>query len=220
MTAHHSVPQTPHFIGPFQRRRRFNFPLLCLISETQDGVVGRSSLCFAPDCRHQLLQSQKRRRALLLCVQRDRGGDELLHQPGRPKKTINVGSFRLSPDGSMQDKKVPLARSEMHLSDLLDGLCDRMNDYALHNDPDSGEKRYRRFAPREGQGMTDLPDFKHFKFEGPEANALKFACETVREELEDDIISLFQKDSQDVQQQLCRNISGYCRDGGSVKEEL
>uniref|UniRef100_A0A8C6UL51 DUF3456 domain-containing protein n=1 Tax=Neogobius melanostomus TaxID=47308 RepID=A0A8C6UL51_9GOBI len=137
-----------------------------------------------------------------------------------PKKTINVGSFRLSPDGSMQDKKVPLARSEMHLSDLLDGLCDRMNDYALHNDPDSGEKRYRRFAPREGQDMTDLPDFKHFKFEGPEANALKFACETVREELEDDIISLFQKDSQDVQQQLCRNISGYCRDGGSVKEEL
>lgn len=135
-----------------------------------------------------------------------------------PKKTINVGGFRLSPDGTMRDRKVPLARSEMHLSELLDGLCERMNDYALYQDPDSGEKLYRRFAPRGDQDMRDLPDFKNFKFEGPEGNALKFACETVREELEDDIISVFQQDSQNAQQQLCSNMSGYCK--GHVNEEL
>uniref|UniRef100_A0A3B4AFR7 DUF3456 domain-containing protein n=1 Tax=Periophthalmus magnuspinnatus TaxID=409849 RepID=A0A3B4AFR7_9GOBI len=125
-----------------------------------------------------------------------------------PKKTVNVGSFRLSPDGTIKDKKVPLARSEVHLSELLDGVCDRMNDYALYEDPETQEKRYRRFAPRADQDMSDLPDFKNFKFEGPEANALKFACETIREELEDDIIALLQKDSGRVQQELCSNISG------------
>uniref|UniRef100_A0AAV2JVD1 DUF3456 domain-containing protein n=1 Tax=Knipowitschia caucasica TaxID=637954 RepID=A0AAV2JVD1_KNICA len=136
-----------------------------------------------------------------------------------PKKTITVGSFRLSPDGTMQDKKVPLARSELHLSELLDGVCDKMNDYALHKDPDTQESSYRRFAPRDGQGMGDLPDFSHFQFQGPEANALKFACETIREELEDDIIALL-KESSDVEQELCRGVSGYCVDGGHGNEEL
>ncbi|KAK7945289.1 hypothetical protein WMY93_001017 [Mugilogobius chulae] len=67
-----------------------------------------------------------------------------------PKKTVNVGSFRLSPDGTIKDKK----------------------------------------------------------------------CETVREELEDDIIDLLKTESDSVQQQLCSNISGYCRDGGRGNEEL
>lgn len=137
-----------------------------------------------------------------------------------PKKTINVGSFRLSPDGTMKDKKVPLARSETHLSELLDGLCDRMNDYALYEDPDTQQKQYKRFAPRDGQNMGDLPDFKHFKFEGPESNALKFACETIREELEDDIISLFQQDSQSVEEELCSRVSDYCKESGRTNEEL
>lgn len=163
-----------------------------------------------------------KRDAVLYCSACTAIVEEMSHSIGQidPKKTINVGSFRLSPDGTMRDKKVPLARSEVHLSELLDEVCDRMNDYALYQDPDSGEKRYRRFAPRENEGMDSLPDFKNFKFEGPESNALKFACEAVREELEDDIISLFQQDAENVQQQLCSSISAYCRDGSHTNEEL
>ncbi|XP_072296667.1 protein canopy-1 [Eucyclogobius newberryi] len=137
-----------------------------------------------------------------------------------PKKTINVGSFRLSPDGTVKDKKVPLARSEVHLSELLDAVCDHMNDYALHHDPETQEKRYRRFAPRGGQDMGDLPDFKNFQFEGPEANALKFACESVREELEDDIITLLKDQTDHVEQELCGPGTGYCEDGGRADDEL
>lgn len=163
-----------------------------------------------------------KRDAVLYCSACSAIVDEMTYAVSQvdPKKTINVGSFRLSPDGTVRDKKVPLARSEIHLSELLDGLCEHMGDYALYQDPDSGEKRYRRFAPRADQNMGDLPDFKNFKFEGPESNALKFACETIREELEDDIISLFQQDSQNLQKQLCSNISGYCRDSGHASEEL
>ncbi|XP_053186061.1 protein canopy-1 [Scomber japonicus] len=138
-----------------------------------------------------------------------------------PKQTIHVGSFRLNPDGTMQDKKVPLARSETHLSELLDGVCNSMSDYALYVDPDSHEKQYKRFAPRSNGAKGDFPDFNNFQFDGPEAsNALKFACESVVEELEDDIISLFSQDSEHVHQQLCNTLSDYCKDSAHTNEEL
>ncbi|XP_045907957.1 protein canopy-1 isoform X1 [Micropterus dolomieu] len=138
-----------------------------------------------------------------------------------PKKTINVGSFRLNPDGTMEDKKVPLARSETHLHELLDGVCNSMSDYSLHVDPDTQHKQYMRFAPRSSETTGNFPDFKNFQFDGPEASsALKFACETVVEELEDDIISLFSQDVKHVHEELCNRVSDYCKDSSHTYQEL
>ncbi|XP_062385040.1 protein canopy-1 [Sardina pilchardus] len=137
-----------------------------------------------------------------------------------PKKTIDVGGFRLKPDGSLTDKKVPFARSETQLTELLEGVCNSMSDYALHVDPDTKEKSYKRFAPR-SNGGGDFPDFNNFKFDGPEgSNALKFACETVVEELEDDIISLFANESEHIADKLCGEISGYCKGSQGQRSEL
>ncbi|XP_075996441.1 protein canopy-1 [Genypterus blacodes] len=138
-----------------------------------------------------------------------------------PKKTINVGGFRLNPDGTMKDKKVPFARSESHLSELLDGVCSSMSDYALHVDPLSQQHSYMRFAPRSSGADAHFPDFKNFKFDGPESSdALKFACESVVEELEDDIISLFSSQTERVQERLCSSLSDYCRAGTHTPDEL
>ncbi|XP_029929423.1 protein canopy-1 [Myripristis murdjan] len=138
-----------------------------------------------------------------------------------PKKTINIGSFRLNPDGTMKDKKIPFARSETHLSELLDGVCGSMSDYALYVDPTSQQKQYRRFAPRSEGAPGDFPDFKNFQFDGPEAsNALKFACETIVEELEDDIISLFSQNTEHMVEELCNTVSDYCEGADLLKEEL
>ncbi|XP_066508907.1 protein canopy-1-like [Hoplias malabaricus] len=128
-----------------------------------------------------------------------------------PKKTVSVGGFRLNPDGSLTEKTVPLARSETHLSELLDGVCNNMSDYALYEEPDTKEQSYRRFAPRSGDS-SNFPDFKNFKFDGPEgSNSLKFACETIVEELEDDIISLFSREEEHVSQKLCSEVSDHCK---------
>uniref|UniRef100_A0A8C3ACP9 Canopy FGF signaling regulator 1 n=1 Tax=Cyclopterus lumpus TaxID=8103 RepID=A0A8C3ACP9_CYCLU len=132
-------------------------------------------------------------------------------QRGERKKTVEFGG----------GAGVPLARSETHLSDLLDGVCNSMSDYALHVDPDTQHKQYMRFAPRSSGATGDFPDFKNFQFDGPEAsNALKFACESVVEELEDDIISLFSKDMEHMHQELCNRVSDYCKDSRNTNEEL
>uniref|UniRef100_I3JTJ6 Canopy FGF signaling regulator 1 n=1 Tax=Oreochromis niloticus TaxID=8128 RepID=I3JTJ6_ORENI len=150
--------------------------------------------------------------------------DELNHSISLvdPKKTINVGSFRLNPDGTMKDKKVPFARSETHLSELLDGVCNSMSDYALYVDPVTQHKQYRRFAPRSSASTDDFPDFKNFQFDGPEAsNDLKFACETLVEELEEEIISVLSRDRQEnVHEELCSRVSDHCKDSSRANEEL
>ncbi|XP_051267980.1 protein canopy-1 isoform X2 [Dicentrarchus labrax] len=167
--------------------------------------------------------SQGKRDKVLYCSACKAIVDELNYSISQvdPKKTINVGSFRLNPDGTMEDKKVPLARSETHLSELLDGVCNSMTDYALHVDPNTQLKQYMRFAPRSSGTTGDFPDFKNFQFNGPEAsNALKFACETVVEELEDDIIYLFSRDTEHVHEELCNRVSDYCKDSSHTNKEL
>ncbi|KAJ8012046.1 hypothetical protein DPEC_G00064620 [Dallia pectoralis] len=137
-----------------------------------------------------------------------------------PKKTVQVGGFRLNPDGSLTDKKVPLARSEANLSELLEGVCESMSDYALHVDPDTKRKQYKRFAPR-GSDSGDFPDFNNFKFDGPEgSNGLKFACESIVEEFEDDILSLFAKETDRVVDKLCNEVSDHCKDTAFQSDEL
>uniref|UniRef100_A0A672MF23 Canopy FGF signaling regulator 1 n=1 Tax=Sinocyclocheilus grahami TaxID=75366 RepID=A0A672MF23_SINGR len=113
-----------------------------------------------------------------------------------PKKTIHVGGFRLKLDGSLADKKVTLARSEAYLTELLEEVCNSMSDYALYEDPDTKEKSYKRFAPRGNDGSS---------------SALKFACESIVEELEDDIISLFASEADHVTKTLCSEVSGHCK---------
>lgn len=72
--------------------------------------------------------------------------------------------------------QVPLARSETHLSELLEEVCKSMSDYALHLDPDTQQKQYRRFAPRSTGTDGGFPDLKNFQFDGPEASTgLAFA---------------------------------------------
>ncbi|XP_071765792.1 protein canopy-1 [Centroberyx gerrardi] len=167
--------------------------------------------------------SQGKRDTMLYCSACRAIVDELNYSISQvdPKKTINIGSFRLNPDGTIKDKKVPFARSETHLSELLDGVCGSMSDYALHVDPDTQQKQYRRFAPRGNGDTGDFPDFKNFQFDGPEAsNVLKFACETIVEELEDDIISLFSKNTKHVVEELCNIVSDYCKGANLTKEEL
>ncbi|XP_026170021.1 protein canopy-1 [Mastacembelus armatus] len=169
------------------------------------------------------ISSQGKRDKVLYCSACKAIVDELNYSISQvdPKKTINVGSFRLNPDGSMTDKKVPLVRSETHLSELLDEVCNSMSDYALHVDPDTQHRQYMRFAPRRSGANGDFPNFKNFQFEGPEAsNSLKFACETVVEELEDDIISVFSQNIEHVHEKLCNRVSDYCRDSSLTNEEL
>nr|XP_033787513.1 protein canopy homolog 1 isoform X2 [Geotrypetes seraphini] len=138
--------------------------------------------------------------------------DELLYEIKKvnPKKTTEVGSFRIFPDGTQEKNKIPLAKSESYLTEVLENICDRMNDYSLHVDPETQEKSYKRFAPRDGEQMGTI-NFNSFQFNPDTSNYLKFACESVVEDHEDEILSLIAQEADSLADKLCVKKSGFCQ---------
>ncbi|KAI4570877.1 hypothetical protein MJT46_006394 [Ovis ammon polii x Ovis aries] len=142
----------------------------------------------------------------------------------RQEKT-KVGSFRINPDGTQERRKgissklllspggpkIPLAQSEAFLADLLDKVCERMNDYRLEEDPVTKEKTFKRFAPRKGDKVYQ--EFKKFYFYSDAYRPLKFACETIIEEFEDEIFSLITQEAHQLADALCGGKSGVEMEG-------
>uniref|UniRef100_A0A8D1FPP2 Saposin B-type domain-containing protein n=1 Tax=Sus scrofa TaxID=9823 RepID=A0A8D1FPP2_PIG len=135
--------------------------------------------------------------------------DEVEHDvtKARQKKT-KVGSVRINPDGTQQKREIPLAQSEAFLTDLLEKVCERMNDYKLEEDPVTQEKTFKRFAPRRGDEI--YKEFKKFFFYSDAYRPLKFACETIIEEYEDEIFSLIAQEANHLADKLCSEKSGLC----------
>ncbi|XP_069504046.1 protein canopy homolog 1 isoform X2 [Ambystoma mexicanum] len=157
------------------------------------------------------IQVEGKRDPVLYCGACRALADELLHEISKvnPKKTVEVGSFRISPDGTQERNKIPLVKSEAYITEVLENICDRMNDYNLHVDPETKEKSYKRFAPRDDETMASL-DFDNFQFNPDASSALKYACESVAEEYEEDIVSLLTQEPGRLDDKLCIEKSGFC----------
>lgn len=46
-----------------------------------------------------------------------------------PESTIDVGGHRLDADGNYRHKSIAQAKSELHLSELIDEVCNKMDNY-------------------------------------------------------------------------------------------
>jgi len=133
-----------------------------------------------------------------------------------PRKTIEVGSYRIDATGD-QKKKVPYAFSEMHLHEVLENVCTTMEDYAQAKYKDTGEKTIIKLAG--ANGMMNPEISKVDLLPDTELNAkLKFNCESIVDEYEDDIIRIFTKREGDPDIGLCAKTAGFCPDNTSEDE--
>ncbi|KAM3845888.1 protein canopy homolog 2 isoform 2-T3 [Vipera latastei] len=103
------------------------------------------------------------------------------------KKTIQVGSFRINPDGSQSIVEVPYARSEAHLMELLENICENMNNYAL------------LFLKRRTSKSSAC--FKKVDSEN---------CEKIAEEYEDELMEFFSHEAENVKDRLCSKRTDLC----------
>ncbi|XP_069933334.1 protein canopy homolog 1 isoform X2 [Oryctolagus cuniculus] len=108
----------------------------------------------------------------------------------------------------MPESWIPLVQSEAFLVDLLDNVCERMNDYQLKEDPVTKEKTFTRYAPRKGDKV--YKEYKKFYFYSDAYRPLKFACETIIEEYEDEIFALIAQEARSLADRLCSEKSGLC----------
>ncbi|XP_066063618.1 protein canopy homolog 2 [Chamaea fasciata] len=123
-----------------------------------------------------------------------------------PRKTIQMGSFRINPDGSQSVVEVPYARSEAHLTELLERVCEKMKEYGERADPATHRKSYVRVVSHDGTRM----DLSGVKFDGDVTSSLKFACESIAEEYEDELIEFLSHEAENVKDRLCSKRTDLC----------
>ncbi|XP_013922898.1 PREDICTED: protein canopy homolog 1 [Thamnophis sirtalis] len=188
-----------------------NYPLnkiavvICAINITHDTLVSKSSF--------QELSSEEENYSVVLAQLSCKAlADELEYEIKKigPRRTVNSGTFRLNPDGSRGKKKIPFAKSETFLTDILENICDRMNDYKLEDDPVTKKKIFKRYAPRKDEEI--YPIYKQYFFYSDAYKPLKYACETIIEQYEDEIFSVITRESHSLADKLCIEKSGLCQE--------
>merc|ERR1719500_2454881 len=110
-----------------------------------------------------------------------------------PKKKVEVGSFRISGDGTQEGRKlIPYARSNEHLSEVVDTVCKNFEDYAQATAKASGEPTIIRLMTIEGNMNPKMSEVDIVPDDDLNTR-LKFYCENIVEDQEETILQLFPK---------------------------
>ncbi|XP_060898732.1 protein canopy homolog 2 [Labrus mixtus] len=176
---------------------------LCKMREVTLVLASCVFLCFLPSCSQAARQGQDIRCGACRAVV-----DEMEWAISQidPKKMIQTGSFRINPDGSQSIREVPLARSERNLLELMENVCERMEDYGEHKDSLTNRHSYLRIKSRSGEAM----DLSEATLDSRVTSSLKFACETIVEQNEDEIIEFFAHETDNVKDKLCSKRTDLC----------
>lgn len=150
--------------------------------------------------------------------------DEAEHMISKvdPKKTVQVGSFRVNPDGKTRTVTKKFSRSESHIEELLeDKVCKDITDnYSEYKDK-NGLQRLQRMVTYDGKMNPDL-DFAALQAGTQELNEkgggppdttkqISFKCNEMIEGIEDDLMEYLQNDDKDKMStaEFCAEVN-YC----------
>uniref|UniRef100_A0A670J714 Canopy FGF signaling regulator 1 n=1 Tax=Podarcis muralis TaxID=64176 RepID=A0A670J714_PODMU len=122
---------------------------------------------------------------------------------------INIAEIEFICD-SVPLTMVAFTKSETFLTDVLEKICDRMNDYQLQDDPVTNKKIFKRYAPRKDEPI--YAEYKKYFFYSDAYKPLKYACETIIEQYEDEIYSLIAQEADFLADKLCIEKSGTVSD--------
>lgn len=118
-----------------------------------------------------------------------------------PKKKIEVGSFRVSPTGDQKGlKEIGYARSESHLTEIIEHACDDAKHYKLVVNTITGKSVYVH------------NDATHLK--GDESPKMRYnlqnACNDFIDSHEDELLGFLKTAHQDPVKQFCQGEMGAC----------
>uniref|UniRef100_A0AC34GU16 DUF3456 domain-containing protein n=1 Tax=Panagrolaimus sp. ES5 TaxID=591445 RepID=A0AC34GU16_9BILA len=117
-----------------------------------------------------------------------------------PKKMTTVGSFRVDPKGNQKGLvEIPFARSEAHLQDVLEEVCDKSKKYTQTIHPVTGKKTF----------IHEEIIVEYKRIPGM-SNKLHSACIDFVDDNDAEIIKIMQKENEDSLRDLCHDKLGLC----------
>ncbi|XP_018570423.1 protein seele [Anoplophora glabripennis] len=126
-----------------------------------------------------------------------------------PDSTIDVGGHRLDVDGNYRHKSISQAKSELHLSELIDEVCNKMDNYVRALWKSNGTLTLFSMLSPEGIMNADFDSVDLIQDEDLN-KSLKYYCEGIMEEHEEALIKMYQNDSPDIKTRFCFTETGIC----------
>ncbi|KAK3908711.1 Protein seele, partial [Frankliniella fusca] len=113
---------------------------------------------------------------------------------------------------------IPYALSEMHLSDSLETVCKGIDDYVRATRKDTGDLTLLKLIV-DGKMNPDMSEVDIIQ-DGDLNKSLKYYCDGIVEEYEEDIVRLFQKKETAVEDKLCQDVTKLCKSDTSSHDDL
>uniref|UniRef100_A0AAG5DQU4 DUF3456 domain-containing protein n=1 Tax=Anopheles atroparvus TaxID=41427 RepID=A0AAG5DQU4_ANOAO len=129
-----------------------------------------------------------------------------------PNKKVEIGDYRLDTTGeSKNKKKILYAKSEMYLTEMMETVCEKMDDYAKARYKKTGRPVVLKMATE--TGMNPDMALVNFVQEGDLNKTLKHLCLEIVENYDEDIIRMFQEEVvKDTDIRLCSQVANYCKE--------
>jgi len=124
-----------------------------------------------------------------------------------PRKKIEVGSFRVDPKGNQRGlSEISFSRSEAHIYELLDNVCEKYKDYATAVNPATGKQVYVR---------TKDYDNKQYRLPGSDSSSkvqsrLNSACHSVLDDHEETLVKFLSNAATDPVREFCHVQAELC----------
>ncbi|XP_037716948.1 protein seele [Drosophila subpulchrella] len=133
-------------------------------------------------------------------------------------KMADVSGFRLDAQGNSISKKVRLVKSEMYLTELMEGICEKMEDYLKATYKSNGKFTLLKMIVN-GQ-MNPESSLVDFVQDGDLNKSLGHFCNEVLEDNDEIFVKAFQAEElgNDLDIKICSEQASYC-DEAPVQEE-
>ncbi|KAF7388489.1 hypothetical protein HZH68_012431 [Vespula germanica] len=146
--------------------------------------------------------------------------DELKTELGKidPSIEIDIGNYRMDAKGNSITKKVSKARSEIHISETIDEICEKMSDYVRATYKTNGQLTILNLMSSSGVMNPEMSKVDLIQ-DNDLNKSLKYYCEGIVEEFEEHIISLFSKGDTIIRRKLCTDIAKICDSEDFLNED-
>ncbi|XP_037827896.1 protein seele [Lucilia sericata] len=129
-----------------------------------------------------------------------------------PAKRVDVSGFRLDADGNAISKSVPMAKSEMFLTEVMEKICDRMEDYLRATHKKSGKFMLMKIMV-DGKMNPESSNVDFIQDEDLN-KSLGHYCLEILEDHEDAFLKSFQSPTlnENLDIEICSEQAKYCKD--------
>nr|CAH7718072.1 unnamed protein product [Callosobruchus chinensis] len=126
-----------------------------------------------------------------------------------PDKMIEIGGFRLDEEGNYHHKTVPQSKSELALSEVMETICDKMDNYIRALWKENGTLTLLSMTNEAGFMNPSWSDVDIIQDDDLN-KSLKYNCEGIIEEYEERLIEYYLEGTEDIAKELCMQHTKLC----------